>query len=258
MVGITYGINDRTRVSTVAAYESLMRTSLDYFINYFYDKGIQPFIVTSQATLEPWDAFGGTYPLRTSEHINSIANRVKREMAIKYNLEIIEMTDFGEHIYTYSQYTLAQLINDTLHMGDKGNELEAGYLFSAFCPRVVTVKDAEILSFTSQKIKSKMEADLKTYLNPFEDGFKVKANYTKADTYDMLIQDFWVLNYGKKPFDLKAYLTTPGTQYIKLNDVTTGLTENGQLIGSLDVGLHHIQAYSGLSTTVDFKGFKIE
>ncbi|MFZ3199439.1 MAG: SGNH/GDSL hydrolase family protein, partial [Bacillus mycoides] len=260
MVGITYGINDRTRVKTIAEYEIMMRTNLEYFINYFYNKGIQPFIVTSQATMEPGvgEAFIGSHPLRTSEHINSVANRVKRDIAKKYNLEIIEMTDFGEHVMTYSGYSLKQLILDKLHFGDKGHELEAGFLFSHFNPRTLVVRDNEILSFNSQRIKSNVPDNKITYLDsPFEDGFKVKANYTKSDANDVLLQDFWVINYGKKPLDLKAFLTVSGSQYTKLNDTNIPLTSNGQSIGNLDIGLHHIQAFTGETTNVDFKGFTL-
>ena len=260
MVGIAYGINDRTRVSTTLAYESMMRTNLEYFIEFFYNKGIQPFMVTSQATVEPYDQFEGTYPLRTAEDINSVANRVKRELANKYNLEIIEMTDFGEHVFSYSQYTLTELINDTLHFNDKGHELEAGFLFSRFCPRVITTKDSELLGFSSQRIKSLVPAKKGTtlhYLNPFEDGFKVKADYTKADENDMLIQDFWVLNYSKRQLELKAFITNTHSQYVRFNGIDTVIDSNGKVIGSLDVGLHHIQAYSGQSTEVDFKGFTL-
>ncbi|MDK7537802.1 BppU family phage baseplate upper protein [Bacillus paranthracis] len=257
MVGIVYGINDRTRVATTADYESMMRTNLEYFVNYFYNKGIQPFIVTSQATVEPYDQFGGTYPLRTARDINTVANRVKREVAIKYNLEIIEMTDFGEHAFLYSNYNLTQLISDTLHFGDKGHELEAGFLFSKFCPRVVTTKDNEILGFSSQKVKSLVPAGKPSFLNTFEDGFKVKANYAKADSNDIVMLDFWLLNYSKKQLNLKSFLTTVGSQYVMLNDTKIPLTTNGQSLGNLDIGLHRIQAFTGETTNVDFKGFML-
>jgi hypothetical protein len=147
-----------------------------------------------------------------------------------------------------------------LHFSDKGNELEAGYLFSKLCPRVIVTKDSEILGFSSQKVKSFVPTQKGTtifYLNPFEDGFKVKANYTKADTNDLLIQDFWVLNYSKKQLTLKAFLTSAGSQYVKLNGADINLTSNGQTLGTLDVGLHRIQVFSGASATVDFKGFTL-
>ncbi|MFE4764285.1 SGNH/GDSL hydrolase family protein [Bacillus mycoides] len=259
MIGITYGINDRTRVVTSKEYETMMRTNLDYFINYFYNKGIQPFLVTSQATVEPYvaDAFISSHPQRTSERVNSIANRVKKEMAVKYNLEIIDMTEFGEHAFVYSAYSLTQLINDTLHFGDKGHELEAGFLFSKFCPRVITTRDSEILGFSSQKVKSLVSAGKPTFLNTFEDGFKVKVNYTKTDSNDMVMLDFWLLNYSKKQLNLKAFLTSVGTQYVMLNDVKIPLTANSQSLGTLDIGLHRIQAFTGETTNVDLKGFAL-
>lgn len=260
MVGLALGINDRVLFTNTKDYEAHLTSHLEYFINTIYAKGIQPFIITSQATIEPYPAeeYVAASPLRTSENINSVANRVKREMAKKYNLEIIELTDFGEHLLTHSAYPLGQIIDtDDLHFVDKGHELEAGYLFSQFSPRTIVVKDTEKLGFLSQRIKSKVPSNLINYLSPFEDGFKIKANYTKSDSNDLLIQDFYVLNYSKKPLTLKAFVTQAGAQYVKLNDANVNVTANGQTIGTLDIGLHHIQAFTGASTAVDFKGFTL-
>jgi len=261
MVGIVLGINDRLRFNNTADFEAHITEHFNYFINTIYDKGMQPFIVTTQATIEAGVSEDfEVYPLRTSEDINSVVNRVGREMANKYNLEIIEMNAFGEHLMTYSNYNLSQICNDTLHFSDLGNELEAGFIFSQLCPRVITTKDSEILGFCSQKVKTLVPTKKGTtlsYLNPFEDGFKAKTYYTKADSNDLLIQDFWLMNYSKNPLELKAFFTTVGNQYVKVNGVSTSLTENGQSVGLLDIGLHHIQAFTGESTKVDFKGFTL-
>ncbi len=66
-----------------------------------------------------------------------------------------------------------------------------------------------------------------------------------------------MLNYGKKKLTLKAFLTVVGNQYVKLNDENIPLTSNGQTVSALDIGLHHIQAFSGETTAVDFKGFTL-
>ena len=262
MVGITYGINDRTNFSNLKDYADCMRNNLEYFIKYFYSKGIQPFLVTSQATIEPYDQFEGTYPIRTSEAINTVANTVKRDLAKIYNLEIIERTDFDEHMMTYSSYNMTDIINDTLHYGDKGNELSAGYLFSQICPRVIIIKDndSQVLSFTSQRMKSDIPTkkwDTLLYLNPFEEGFKIKAKYVKDNNDDITMLDFYILNYSKKHFNVTSYVTELHSQYVELNDNKIVIDELNKDLGVLDIGLHHIVAKSGEDTNVDFKGFKL-
>ena len=262
MVGITYGINDRSNFSNLKDYADCMRNNLEYFIKYFYKKGIQPFLVTSQATVEPYDEFNGTYPLRTSESINTVANTVKRDLAKIYNLEIIERTDFDEHLMTYSSYNMTDIINDTLHFSDKGNELVAGYLFSQFCPRVITIKDSntQILGFTSQRMKSQIPTkkwETLLYLNPFENGFKIKAKYVKDNSDDITMLDFYILNYSKNRFTVNSYITQVQSQYVEIDENKIVIDEIYKVLGNLDIGLHHIVAKSGKTTNVDFKGFKL-
>jgi lysophospholipase L1-like esterase len=257
MVGIVYGINDRL-VNTVAEYERVVREHLEYFIAWFYNRGIQPFLVTPQATVEPSTAtsYIGQYPLRSSEALSSIAHPVIRELACKYSLELIDMAAFDELALTYSRYPLTELCPDTLHFGDRGHQLAAGFLFSWLCPRVIEVKSDEMLTFTSQKLRSSVASDKVTYINPAIYGFKIKAEYEKTDT-DMLLQDFWILNSSKGRFSLTAYATT-AAGYVIVDGMHTNLTATEQLVSdSLDIGLHHIQVYSGAGAKVGFLGMKL-
>lgn len=259
MVGIVYGINDRL-VDTVAEYEQAVKENLAYFIDWFYDRGIQPFLVTPQATVEPSTAttYLGQYPLRSSEALSSIAGCVIKEVAGKYGLELIDMTAFGELALTYSRYSLAELCPDTLHFGDRGHMMEAGFLFSRFCPRVIEIKEDAMLTFTSQKLRSSVPSDKVTYVQPAIHGFKIKAEYEKDDADDTLLQDFWVLNSGKGGFRLIAYAVN-AVGYVIVDGVHTSLTSTEQVIADdLDIGLHHIQAYPGIGNKVGFLGFKLK
>lgn len=263
MVGLVHGTNDRTAYLNTAAFESGFRNDLEIAINHLYAKGIQPFLVTGQALADAGRnseyVANGTQLIRTSEVANSIGNRVKKELAEKYDLEIIDMNTFGEFFMNYSKEMLTSIIADKLHFGNVGHKAEGGFLFKHFCPRVMDVYGNEILTFTSQKIKSKAPADLYTYLSSPEDGFKIKANFTKADSLDLMIQDFWFFNNNKGLVAVKSFVTATGATYVKLNDQVINLTDLTQTLSStLDVGLHHVEAWTGLSDKVDFKGFKVE
>jgi hypothetical protein len=260
MVGIVWGLNDLIYSTNTKDFVAALRDDFEFFIKYFYDKAIQPFFVTPQATLlNGVSTAQTTKPLVTSEHSQSLIGNVMKELANKYDLEIIDMNAFGDHFLTYSQYTARQVIADNTHFGDVGHNAEAGFIFSHFCPRVMELKDNSIISFASQKIKSNVPNDLLTMLTTKENGFKLKANYTKADSNDLLLKDFYVLNLSKGLMDLTSCVTAFGTIYAKLDDTTTVLTSTDQLLSSsVDIGLHRIQAYTGASTTVDFKGFKMK
>ena len=264
MVGLVHGINDRVDKPnmTEVEYEKTFRENLICVIEFLYNKGIQPFMVTTQATLECGVGTNfQSYPLRTSEAINSIANKVKKELAKEYGLEIIDMNSFGENILTNSQYSLKSICNDRLHFGDLGHSLEAQYLFSQVCPRTIQIKDSiqNKIGFTSQKIVSKVPYEKLTLLDNYNNGFKITANYDKVDTKDLLVQDFWIMNNSKKKISIYSVAESHNNNsYIKINDVVTQITSPKQLIGTFDIGLLHVQAYTGNTVNVNFLGFIVE
>lgn len=262
MVGLVHGINDRLNHKNAKEYETLIRGNFIYLINWLYGRGIQPFMVTTQASVEPgvMSSYTDSHVLRTSENINSVCNKVKKELAKEYNLEIIDLNSFGEKILTYSQELVSTIIPDTLHFADKGHELEAGFLFSNICPRTDIIQDrgSNILSFTSQKAVSDIPSEKTVFLSKITDGFKVKVKYNKTDTKDIKILDFWIFNDTKSQFNLESYIGAVNNKvYVKLDNVVTTLSYIKQTIGNLDIGLHHIEAYTGTTTDVDFIGFKL-
>lgn len=256
MVGISLGINDRceTGHTELSLYNSV-RNNLIYTIEFLYDKGIQPFIITSQATLEPApDAQFSNVLLRTSEAINSIVNRVKKEVANEYGLELIDMTAYGEFMMTYSNYKIADIIQDDLHFEDLGHKLEADFLFSKMCPRTVTVTNGTKLGFNSQMLKSECRSNYTTYFENPVNGFKVGMNYTKENTDDIVVQNFIVNNVEKKPVIARGYCQNVGSQYVVIDGETYEITSTTQFLTALDVGVHSIEVYSGETSTVDWLG----
>lgn len=262
MVGLVHGINDRTLQPTAKEYSDKFTANLETVVKFLFDKGIQPFMVTTQAVMEPGTNDAANYPLRTSEDINSIANKCKIKIANKYNLEVLDMNTFGDLVLTYSKYDLRTLCRDKIHFGDIGHSLEAGYLFSKVCPRVILVEDTRndtILSFTSQKIRTDVSSNDIAFCDPFVEGFKSKAQFTKGDTDDWVIQDFWIMNTSKGRYNLNVYTpSVNGVSYVRLDGVTTIISSTEQLVGELEIGLHHVQFLSGKTNSVSCYGFKMK
>ena len=262
MVGLVHGINDRLLATNHKGYSQKFTRDLETVVNFLLERNIQPFMVTCQATIESGTTEPVTYPNRTSESINSVANKCKYEVAKKYGLEVLDMNSFGELVLSYSKYSCKQICNDKLHFGDIGHKLEAGYLFSEICPRTVKVNDTQndvILSYTSQNIRCDFSSSNLSFVEPFIDGFKVQANYTKSEQNDTLIMDFWVMNSSKGRYELTVHVPKVNNiSYVRLDGVDTVIQSNGQSLGELEIGLHHIQMFTGASTDVSCYGFKMK
>jgi lysophospholipase L1-like esterase len=138
MIGIMYGINDRLIYSTYEDYYNGYYSDLEVAINWCYSHNIQPFIITTQAGLEPSPS--ANIAIRCSEGINSVVNRANKALAKKYTLEIIDMNSFGNMLLNYSLYNTQSIINDSLHFGNLGHQKEADYFFANICPRRVHFK----------------------------------------------------------------------------------------------------------------------
>lgn len=259
MVGIGWGINDRLQYQNEKAYRDGFKSNIISMVNWLYDHGIQPFLITTQATVEP--GFGTTYaayPMRTSHHIETIANEVKHDIAREYNLEIIDVNDFTERFMKYSAFSLEDIIADRLHFGNVGHEYEAGLMFAHFVPLTQFVTRSDKLDYSSQRVINGIPSDLASYTTDDSDGFKVIANYTKANSNDLKIGEFWIFVDTDRKLTLTAYKSDPASlTYVKVDGIATTLDALTKTISDLELGLHRLEVLSGASNKVDFKGFKL-
>lgn len=261
MVGINMGINDRIPAVTPDKYYDDFRQHLVETIEYLYERGIQPFIITSQATVEPYpdDSLGTFYPLRTSGNINSIANRVKKEVAHEYGLELLDMTMYDEFIMTYSAHDLSYIIPDKLHYGDLGHTVEAEFLFSEISPRTIKVDEWASLDFSSQRIRSECPSNKVNMSIPGSNAItKSYVSYYQKDATDIVMQDFIINITSKDPLTLKSFCSYVGSQYVLVDGERFNINQTRQEIKTLDVGVHRIKAMSGNTTEVDWIGFRLE
>ncbi|MEF2245195.1 SGNH/GDSL hydrolase family protein [Paenibacillus sp. IITD108] len=260
MIGIGFGINDRLLYPNEKAYRDGFKTAVKQIIDWCYAKGIQPFLLTTQAIVEPGvkTLYTNDYPMRTSEHIACIANEVKRELAEAYRLQLVDMNIYTEKFLLYSSVSTKRIISDQLHFGDIGHQYEAGALFSCLCPRTIVVDGYTKIDYSSQKIKDSVPDDWLSLPDVSSDGFKVYVDYTKADTLDILIMSAWVFVNAKRKLELKAYTGSSSDTYVKINGEIRSLNGGETILDQLDLGLYHLEVFTGSSSKVDFKGFILE
>jgi hypothetical protein len=261
MAGIGYGINDRLLYTSAKAYREGFRDDVIQMVERFYEKEIQPFLLTAQAVVEPGvhSDFIRLYPLRTGEWVNSIANEVKKEIAEAYDLELIDLNKYTEMFLQHSSYTLAEVIPDGLHFGNIGHIYEAGVMFAHICPRTVWVEAKCRLDFSSQKAVTAVPSDKLALAHSSKDAFKVVADYSKTDRSDTKIMGFWVFNNANRLLKLTAYKNHLDSQtYVRVNGEAKSLNDLETDLGQYDLGLVHLEVCTGDSDRVDFKGFVLE
>jgi len=263
MIGIGFGINDRNDQLYYAnerAYRDGFKRYIKQMIDWCYSNNIQPFLLTTQAIVEPGvlTEYTEAYPMRTSEHIECIANEVKRELAEEFRLQIIDMNKYTEMFLLYSSISTQQIISDRLHFGDIGHLYEAGVLFSHLSPRTIFVDDYTKIDYSSQKIKDSVPEDWLTMPEAPTGRFKVYVDYTKTDSNDIIMMSAWVFVRAKQKLTLKAYKGNSSETYVKINGVIKGLTSAETIIDQLEIGLYFLEVFTGASTKADFKGFIFE
>lgn len=255
MIGISLGINDRT--ASAALYASNFYRDIEGIIKWCFNRGIQPFLLTSQpVTIPSWPGEG------TGSDIQEVANEIKKNLAAKYDLELVDVSKFGEQFMQYSAKPLLNNImeanSNVIHFGDGGHKFTAELLFAHFCKRCIWTTQGEQLDYATQLMFSNIEHAQIKQINPFKQGFKIELNTTQATAENKLLQEFWVFNAGRKQLNLAAYYANAVVgQYVQVDGVQTTIASQGQALATLDLGLHKIKAYSSATTALDWLGFKL-
>ncbi|MEF3305405.1 SGNH/GDSL hydrolase family protein [Paenibacillus sp. GYB003] len=261
MIGIGFGINDRLGFENEKAYRHGFKRSIERIVHWCLSKGIQPFLLTTQAVVEPGvlTQYADTYPMRTSEHIESVANEAKRELAEQYGLALIDLNRFTESFMQHSSHSLQSIISDKLHFGDVGHKAEAEFLFSRLCPRTIVADGYTKIDFSSQKVFDCVPEDWLTMPDRPADRFKVFVDRPKANADDGNLMSAYVFVRSEKELVLKAYRTgSDPAAYVKVNGDIRPLTGAETNLGPLDFGLYRLDVRTGESAAADFKGFILE
>lgn len=257
MMGISHGINDRTDNYILYADNFYLR--IENLIIWCFDNGIQPFLLTSQPVLQPYNVLQIG---KDSEHVSTVGNRIKRDLADKWGLELVDVSKFSQMFMDKSEIPLKNEIfglgEDIIHFGDAGHKFTAHLLFKHIVSRTKEITSPTKLDFSTQQIKSFVDyADLTMY-ESFVNDFKLGAEYTKDNSNDELLQEFYIFNNSEGLLSLSAHgVNQLEDAYVKLNGVTYPMTTLNTVIGDLEIGLHHIEAWSGETNQVKWLGFKL-
>ncbi|HBN82596.1 MAG TPA: hypothetical protein DDZ89_02030 [Clostridiales bacterium] len=261
MIGISFGINDRLFFKDVKSYKESFKKNIKKIIQMCLTNGIQPFLLTTQAVVEPGvtTIFTSQYPLRTTVLIQTIANQVKKELALEMGLELLDVNRFTEEFFLYSSHSLKTIIPDRLHFGDIGHQFEADVLFSLINPQVIRVEDSVRIDHSNQLIGKSIPDDWLTMPEVNNDGFKVYVLHEKDNVDDLNILSVYIFNRAKRLLQLKAVKNSDQSiTYVKVNGVKKELTGQVTDLGMLELGLHRLEAYTERSKLTDFKGFLLE
>ena len=243
IVLIGYGINDRK--TDYYTYYKDFYERIENLINWCLNNGYQPILLTTQAICENYLDTTATAS-RTKESVNTCANTVKKELAKKYNLELIDVNYFTNKFLLYSQYSQSQISADGLHFGDVGHQYEAGLFFKEIVPRVIEVKGDTLISLLHQNSKSNVNYNFYASGDKFKDIFC----FTREETTELTLQDVWIFNNTNK--QIKIVCTGNADIYLDNNlNTCTGTLE----IDNVELGLHHIVVKT-TSKNVDWSGIE--
>ncbi len=261
MIGIGFGINDRLLYKDLKSYKEGFKSNINKIIDLCFLHGIQPFLLTTQAIVEPGvtTTYINQYPLRTTVNVKTVANQVKAELAYERRLELIDVNTYTEDFLLYSEYNLNTIIPDKLHFSDVGHEYEADIIFSYINSQTIHVNKPCRIDYSCQRIVKSVPDDWLTLTSTLNDPFKVYTNRTKTDNDDINIMSVYIFNHSERQLFIKAYKCQNDSKtYIKLDGKTIHMTELKNHLGRLELGLHKLEVFSGHSQIVDFKGFIVE
>ena len=89
----------------------------------------------------------------------------------------------------------------------------------------------------------------------------MSINHTRSESTDICIFDTYVFVDNKDGRYSVTYLAPAASGYIVVDGDTSNpiaITSTEMPIGTWDIGLHHVQVYTGNNTKVAFKGFLLE
>lgn len=253
MIGIEYGINDRNDYGNRDVLAQTYRYDLIRLIQMLYDRGIQPFIITSQAI---WNhQADGTRDVLNTVTLTTLINRIKKEVAREYHLELIDMQEVGDLIAKYSSVGWNSFNNGILHFKDLGHQAEARYIYGKLTDELETVESGSILSYLSQRVLS--EVVYGDNLQTADNDFKYTVNLNTSGK--QLLQQFSVMNSHPQALQLTACCSAPDGQTVEVDGTTYQITSTEQEITKLEPGPHIIRAFNNASkTTTNWLGFKLK
>lgn len=130
MIGLAWGVTDVINADFPVTALSAYAKNLETLIVYSLSKGIQPFLA-SPVPMWITGADG-----RNGWQLLSLINEANKNLAIKYNLEILSLRDSIELDTNRNGNPLTYFLADKVHPNDFGHSAIAGGLFKQLCPNI--------------------------------------------------------------------------------------------------------------------------
>lgn len=259
MIGIGWGINDRNAPSNLIEYYNTFKMYVIKIIDWCFENGIQPFLITTQATTEPSRfEYEGTndYPVRNSANIDVIANTIYRELSQEYNLELIDRFYYTSLFQAYSSKSLND-ITETLHFKDIGHQYEAEMLFAKLIGQAIEVTEPRKIGLVEPQICS--EAPYRQYqrLDSRIRGFNMLLDLPTLGANRKLF-DLYILNSSKIPLKIIVHSTQVLDSNITVNGVTKKITSEVFEFGEIDLGTYHIVIDNGELEQANLLGIELQ
>lgn len=253
MVFIGYGTNDRLQFNNPKDYHDSFRKELISLINKCFENGVQPVLMTEQPSISPGirTTYTENYPLRTSGTINAVSNRVKKDLASEYNLELVDLTEELRKVVNGKEsIPMTTIFNgtDKLHFGDDGHKLVCDVFTTLIYPYSLYMTNNEIIDLGSQYIENGVPEDKVTLSRVGK--YSCYADYTVTADELMLKQAIYIDSFDK--FTITCDTRTNSTAYMKLN----GVNQSTNTV-TVEPGYYLLEIMSG-TTRAGFNGITIE
>lgn len=260
---VGFGTNDRLVHKTPKSYYDSFKYELETLINKFLEKGIQPVMMTEQPTISPSvsESFSTEHPLRNGGYINSISNAIKKDLADKYNLELVDVTGLLRKVINGVNTGIDEIFSgttDKLHFGDEGHKLVRDVFSYVIYPYTLKVEGNEIIDYTSQLIH-KGAAENKIKSSGRYGYTKGYTDYAVSASELLLKQSVYIDDYTD--YALRCYkYGADSTVLLKVDGVELN-TPNSTIENKVDVitlepGYHEIEVWSG-SANAGLRGLSI-
>ncbi len=234
------------------------RTAFDTIVASCIEKGMLPIIATAQANQVPNTESGDDWGGRSQFYTTKFDLPLRLGIAKKYNLEVIDYTEFTQRLLDNAPESINELVEDGLHGSAIMHAYQADWTFKELVPTVKSLSESGIVSIYDQKSFASRSLRYVEDITRDADGFKSQWNYTATE--NDILMDIWVYLEPEQSaqWDIFASLDL-GAAKIVVNGTDYSISGTGKqsVLSATKAGLYHIivKAQAG---AINFKGLKFE
>lgn len=245
LVMIGCGLNGINQTSTEAR-----REAMENIVNACISKSVLPVICTAQAHQVPNTETGDDWGGRSQFYTEKYDRTIRLGVAKKYNLDVLDYTEFTQKILDNSPESLTDLVQDGLHGSAKMHAYQRDWTVSQLVSTVKSMADNGIISIYDQKALASRSLRYVEDITRDTDGFKTQWNF--EGVADDILMDVWLFLEPEKStlWSIQAMGTGAFKMTVNGSDVANTLTDQ-------KTGLYHVKILA-TGGQVTFKGIVCE